>query len=519
MWCLLTVAGSAHAQAPADLTLVSSTDRESLGVVRNGPEQQEMVRLADLVKIFDLNVQGESRPNTVTVTHDDKVMILTAGQPVVSVAGRLVSLRTSAPRRAGDDWLVPLEFLSRALGRLIEETITVRQRSRLVLVGNVVVPQISAQYGARDSGAQLDIEVRPMTPHTVTRERGRLILQFEADALDVGELPSAQGDMVTGISADSSSRRLVIDLGPAFGSFEVVTRSIRNGEQVSIALGPASLLASTPDIPTPDASPAGGDGNEPLPDLRVAPEVRVVAIDAGHGGDDEGAVGSGDIREKDVTLSVARRLRDAIVQRLGLRVILTRARDESVGLDRRAAIANNNKADLFISLHANASVRPSATGAEVFYLSMGDYGREARELAERDTQVVPVIGGGARAIGLVQWELAQVRYLDGSARLADMVHQELSRRIPMSPRNVQEAPFRVLVGANMPAVLVEMGFVSNTRDEQRLTSARFQTAVVDALVGSILRYRDYVQQTAASATVALQSGSTGDESFLQARDN
>ena len=509
-WWLVTTAGSALAQAPAELTLVFPTERQSIAIVRSSADQREMVRLADLADIFDLDVQDETRPNTVTVAHDGAVMILTAGQPVVSVAGQLVSLRTSAPRRAGDDWLVPLELMSRALGRLVDETIMLRERSYLALVGNVVVPTISARFQPRGSNAQVDIDVRPSAPHTITQEKGRLVLQFDADGLDVGRLPALRGDVVTGISVDSDTERVIIELGSAFGSYNVATQSIRNGERLTIALGAARGLAPAPDVAAAGLGAEPPVSNVPLPDLRTAPEVRVVAIDAGHGGADEGTVGPADTREKNVTLSVARRLRDAIVQRLGLRVILTRARDESLALDARAAIANNNKADLFISLHVNASVRPSATGAEVFYLSMDGF-EEARELADRDAQVVPVVGGGARAIGLVQWELAQVRYLDGSARLADIVHQELSRRIPMSPRNVQEAPFRVLVGANMPAVLVEMGFVSNARDEQRLTSARFQTAVVDALVGSILRYRDHVQATVRAAT--------GDRSSLQARDD
>ncbi len=289
--CLLPLAGSALAQEPVNLTLVSSTDRQSLAVVGSNQDQPEMIRLADLVRIFDLDVQGEARPNTVTVTHDGRVMILTAGQPVVSVAGRLFSLRTSAPRRSGDDWFVPLEFLSRALGRLIEETITLRRPSRLVLIGDVIVPQISARYSQRGSGAQLDLEVRPAAPHTVTQERGRLILQFQADALDVGPLPSPQGDVVTRINTDPSTTRLIIDLGPAYGSFDVVSRSIRSGEQVSIALGSADQLAAAPEVPAPDAGTTPLASDAPLPEIRVAPEVRVVAIDAGHGGDDEGTRG------------------------------------------------------------------------------------------------------------------------------------------------------------------------------------------------------------------------------------
>ena len=144
-------------------------------------------------------------------------------------------------------------------------------------------------------------------------------------------------------------------------------------------------------------------------------------------------------------------------------------------------------------MHVNASIRPSVSGAEVFYLSMDEYDAETRALEERDVQLVPVIGGGMREIDLVEWEMAQVTYLGQSARLADIVHEELSRRVPMSSRDVQQAPLRVLVGANMPALLIEMGFISNEADEERLQTMRFQDAVVDALVDSILRFRSYVE--------------------------
>ena len=161
---------------------------------------------------------------------------------------------------------------------------------------------------------------------------------------------------------------------------------------------------------------------------------------------------------------------------------------------------NNNKADLFISLHVNASTRPSAEGAEVFYLSIDEYGEEARELAEREGQPLPVIGGGTREIDLILWEMAQVRYLEHSARYAEFVEQELRHRVPMSPRAIQPAPFRVLVGANMTAVLVEMGFISNPNQELQLANATFQNNVVDALISSIVRYRDYLEQTQRSLT-------------------
>ena len=164
---------------------------------------------------------------------------------------------------------------------------------------------------------------------------------------------------------------------------------------------------------------------------------------------------------------------------------------EGRGLE-RAAIANNNRADLFISLHTNASVRESATGAEVFYLSLAEYDAEAREASGFTGQPVPVVGGGSRVLDIVPWELAQLRHVDQSARWALTVADELSLRIPMSPRGLQQAPFRVLVGANMPAVLVEMGFLSNPDQEAQLTATTFQTTIVNGLLRSIIRYRDEV---------------------------
>jgi N-acetylmuramoyl-L-alanine amidase len=191
-----------------------------------------------------------------------------------------------------------------------------------------------------------------------------------------------------------------------------------------------------------------------------------------------------------VTLSVARRLKSALESRLGLRVILTRDSDETVALDQRAALANNNKADLFLSLHANASVRPSATGAEVFYLGVDDYADAAQRVSLGERAALPVFGGGTRDIEVIPWEMAQVRYIEESAALAQAIEAALRERVPVSPRAMQQAPFRVLVGANMPAVLLEMGFMTNPAQEKQLMSDAFQADVVEALVASIVRFRD-----------------------------
>jgi N-acetylmuramoyl-L-alanine amidase len=135
-------------------------------------------------------------------------------------------------------------------------------------------------------------------------------------------------------------------------------------------------------------------------------------------------------------------------------------------------------------------MRPATSGAQVFFLSLEEYGDAAQRAAHGDSESLPVFGGGTRDIELIPWDMAQARYIQESAALAQAVGASLRERVPISPRAIQQAPFRVLVGANMPAVLVEMGFLTNPDQEKQLRSDDFQNTLVQALVESITRFRD-----------------------------
>jgi N-acetylmuramoyl-L-alanine amidase len=187
---------------------------------------------------------------------------------------------------------------------------------------------------------------------------------------------------------------------------------------------------------------------------------------------------------------VARRLRTLIESRLGLKVFLTRDDDRTMSLDERSAFANNRQADVFLSIHANSAVRPALKGAEVYYLTVERADEEARKRADENSTTLPALGGGNRAIDLILWETAQARYLEQSAALAGFVEQSLRGRVEMSPRAVQQAPFRVLVGANMPAVLVEIGYLSNPEEEKSLASGSHQDRVALAIFEAISTFRE-----------------------------
>ena len=143
---------------------------------------------------------------------------------------------------------------------------------------------------------------------------------------------------------------------------------------------------------------------------------------------------------------------------------------------------------MFVSRHANASLRRTASGAEVFFLSLDRADEEARRVAEAEGVAMPVFGGGTREIDVILWEMAQTRHLAQSAELAKALESQLRSVVPMSPRPIQQAPFRVLVGANMPAVMVELGYVTNTAQETALTSAPFQTRLAQAITEAVARF-------------------------------
>jgi N-acetylmuramoyl-L-alanine amidase len=474
----------AQPQQPAPYTVLSREGRRSLAV--RTISGQEMVALDDLAKLFELTTREDTLAGGLTISTKTQTIALAPGQALASVGGRVVSL-PAPPTREGRAWFVPVDFLPRALGPAMGTRLDLRRPSRLIVVGELRVPRITARAEQLGGGARLTFDVSPATPHTVSQEGSRLLIRFDAEALDATLPASPVPDLIQAIRPAETGSTVIVDLGSRFTSVRSSDApGERGGGRIVVEVN-AAATGPAPATPTPTVPPA-----DPPPLLGLAPPggLRTVVIDAGHGGDEHGARGPQGLAEKDITLSVARRLKAAIEARLGSLVILTREGDQTVGLDERAAVANNNVADLFISLHANAAVRSSAAGAEVFYLSLSDYGDQAVRVAQGESEALPVFGGGARDIDVILWEMAQARHIEQSSLLAQIVEASLRDRVPMSPRAIQEAPFRVLVGANMPAVLVEMGFISNPEQEKQLASDAFQSSIVQALVDGIVRFRD-----------------------------
>jgi len=236
---------------------------------------------------------------------------------------------------------------------------------------------------------------------------------------------------------------------------------------------------------------AGSELVTPTPPIR-SNRIRTIVIDPGHGGSNTGAKGSEAVEEKELTLLLARTLRSRLEERLPVTVVLTRNEDVDLPLDTRTSIANQQKADLFISLHLNSVQDPSAHGAETYFLSLqaSDEGAARAAAMENEAETAPrAEGDPLYDLQLILWDLAQSQYLAESQRLAALVQEELNEALSLRNRGVKQAPFRVLLGAAMPAVLVECGFLSNPDEESRLLDSQYRAELVNALVRAIIRFR------------------------------
>jgi N-acetylmuramoyl-L-alanine amidase len=238
--------------------------------------------------------------------------------------------------------------------------------------------------------------------------------------------------------------------------------------------------------PSRDATARGAA--RPLP-IQARP-VHTVVLDPGHGGRDPGAIAPTGLREKDAMLRLARALRPRLEAR-GFRVVLTREGDQTLELEERTAIAEGSGGDLFLSLHANAAPRRKLRGIETYYLDKS-HQRHTVRLAAHENGIT------AAQLDILQRTVASFRISEvskHSARLATMVHGEVVRGLQrrfgrVEDLGVKKGPFFVLFLANMPSILIEVGFLTNRDEARRLADPNYLTAVADEIAEGVARYRE-----------------------------
>jgi N-acetylmuramoyl-L-alanine amidase len=411
------------------------------------------------------------------------------------VVGDTAFLLAAPPVKQGGAFWVPIEFLIRALeARYGEGRVYWNRGTRVVWLSEDRYNLRLLRHHAYHDHTRLVIEaLKPLNFRLQEDGKARLSLRIEGGILSpmlseairiddglikIVEPTQGRGEAVLRIYRDAfggltrafaltNPDRIVVDLyGPKAG----FTRSPASAQSAQLSAG---TQAQAPSVPEPVG-------------------LRTIAIDPGHGGRDTGAVGPNGLREKDVVLDIALKLRRLIQKRLGIRVVMTRTEDVFVPLEERTAIANRAKADFFISIHVNAAPRTRARGFETYFLSRDPSDSEARASAIRENLSVNLGGLKPReedALRAILWDMANTLYLKESSELAKILLEEIDKILQVNNRGVKSAPFFVLMGAAMPAVLTEVAFISNPKEERKLQAGRYKDRVAEALYAGVARFK------------------------------
>lgn len=427
--------------------------------------------------------RSEVRKLVLTVGRDR--ITLTVDARAVVGDDKTVMLRTPVLMHQGEPW-IPLEFLTAVLPTLTSRTVTWDGQEFSLLVGVRQLNVTELTFDIGELSTELRVRMREPLAFRVDDSRPRdLVMKIYGARIDPQALrqPQPQGLVERVDSVQEAGFALV-----SVRLSELVNRyqSLSQDDGQTIVLRFEQLPIST--IPEPQAK--GPKLVQTLPPEEAARKVSVrkVIIDPGHGGADLGREGLFGLQEKDVTLAIAREVKRELERKDGIQVVLTRTADETVGLTERTELANREKGDLFISIHCNGWVTADARGSETYFLSPAKTEWDASVAREENASV-----GAAEDIDFILWDLVQNLYIQESATLAEAVQSRLTGDLGLHDRGVKQAGFRVLVGAYMPAILVEIGFLSN-RDEARLLGeSSFHQKVARAITEAVLDFRDRME--------------------------
>lgn len=365
----------------------------------------------------------------------------------------------------------------------------------------------------------LDLSASPGKPKIFAlADPHRLVIDLpDTNAANALKLPRPAGpvrELRNGAQA-GGAQRIVLELDSPF-----TWQSRVQGKQLTVDLGraagaqvvsaPAAAAASAPPRPVPAAHAPEDSGRD-----------IIVAIDPGHGGKDPGALGKGGTREKDVVLAISRALAKRIDAEPGMRAYLTRNDDRFIVLRDRIALARRARADIFVSIHADANHKTHVTGSSVYVLSSGGASSEAaRLLAEREN-AADLKGGTSLsdkpdALASVLMDLSQTASIASSGEAAGHVLTQLDRVGTIRKTQVQNAGFVVLKSPDIPSMLIETAFISNPGEEKKLRTPAHQQAIADAIFNGV---RNYFRQHPPDGTLYAQQKRERQRGLVAAREN
>lgn len=454
------------------------------------------ISVFDLARVFKATKYWSPGVRKLVLRIDVHRYLFTLDTRVVLVDDEPVLLRVPV-RYVDGSVMIPLEFIAEVLAPRSWEAIELDEERFVLTLGTPEYNITDIGFVEDEDGTRAEIHLaEELLYHVDSETPGLLRIKIYGGKLNPLKLTIPEGrGLFNRVRAEQAEHDayLFFDVKRTAARFKVEFETagmvLERERKLIIFLEKGEL----PEIP--DVDYAGKKMLEILDDEAARREqepVRVVAIDPGHGGIDNGKVGVSGVLEKDVNLEVALMLRDRIAAELGLEVVLTRVDDRLIPFDQRVEIANTAGADLFISIHCNGWYNTKAGGFETLFLSPARTEDEARIAREENASIRfenPDLDPDAvDDLDFILWDMVQNEFINESSDLAEIVQRELDGVIQIRNRGVKQGGLRVLKGLTMPGVLVELAFLSNPREEKLLANREFRDDVVRGIVEAIRRY-------------------------------
>jgi N-acetylmuramoyl-L-alanine amidase len=488
-----------RAEPDATLGVVYADGRrtEDVPVYRLEEDSEELfVSAYDLARIFRASRFWNPSARKLNLRIENRSFLFTIDTRVVVADESPVLLRVPV-RYANGSVMVPLEFISEVLPRGTLGNVDLDEQRLVLTIGSPEynVTGVTFEEDEHESRAVLALS-EELLYHVDAETPGLLRLKIyggKVNTLLIGATPGK--GLFNRVRAEQTEHDayLFFDVRRSAERFRVEFLDADRRSGLPNRLVIHLERGEQPEIPGVEL--AGRRMTEILDDAdrgRGGAIVKV-AIDPGHGGIDNGKVGPSGLLEKDVNLHLAVMLRELLAGQYGMEVLLTRTTDELVPLSRRAEIANEWGADIFISIHCNGWFHPDAGGFETFFLSPARTEEDIR-LASEENASLQFEGTGIGSedlgdLGFILWDMVQNEFISESSGLAELIQRELDKVLDIRNRGVKQAGLIVLKGCRMPAVLVETAFLSNPSEEKMLTDARFRQDLVRGIAEGISRFR------------------------------
>ncbi len=450
------------------------------------------LRANDVARIFKATQFWNASSRKVVLGVGKTRFTLTVDTRVVVIDGEPLMLK-SPIRYEGGFVMIPMEFVLDVVSHATPHALVWDRTAYILKVEGVGYNVESIDFTTAENRSTATIKLKePLLCVADTGTPGLVRLKIYRGRIDPLQfsIHEAHG-LFNGVRAEQTDRDAYV-----FFDIKKITSRTRversdSPPEIKIILEKGTL----PEIPEPDYA-----GRKPVeiigetPAERKQMKIEKVVIDPGHGGKDVGKIGVTGILEKDVNLELAKQLQNLIERELDLEVVLTREDDMLLSLTQRTEIANEAGGDLFISLHCNSWFSRQTGGFEAYFLSPArtEWDREVARI-ENEADAIAREEGNGSDIDFIVWDMVQNEFINESSFFAELIQKAMSERLEIRNRGVKQANFTVMVGAHMPAVLIETAFLSNPVEEKLLTNRNFQKKVAEGIVNAIRQFQERYQ--------------------------